>query len=139
MTQPLQRFPITIDEIDRLVAVFYGEIRKHPVLGPIFHNQIGTEAQVWRDHEAKIASFWRNAILIDRDYQGNPMRKHMEVKAIKPHHFDQWLALFETVAKAELDTQTAQSIISLAHRIGRGLRYGIEHGHQNAGSPPSLK
>lgn len=138
MTPPLQRFPITIAEIDHLVAVFYREIRKHPTLGPIFHDQIGTGAQIWREHEAKIASFWRNAILIDRDYQGNPMRKHMEVKAIEPYHFDQWLNLFETVAKAELDAETAQSIIELAHRIGRGLRYGIEHFQQNAKTPPIL-
>lgn len=135
---PLQRFPITPAEIDHLVAVFYREIRKHPTLGPIFHTQIGTETQIWRDHEAKIASFWRNAILIDREYQGNPMRKHMDVKAIQPHHFDQWLALFETVATAELEPQTAKSIIALAHRIGRGLRYGIEHAQSSAQMPPHL-
>lgn len=138
MTSPLQRFPITIAEIDHLVAVFYREIRKHPTLGPIFHDQIGTDAQPWRDHEAKIASFWRNAILIDRDYQGNPMRKHMEVGSIQPHHFDQWLGLFETVARAELAPQTAQSIVELAHRIGRGLRYGIEHIRRSTGEPPKL-
>lgn len=135
---PLQRFPIETAEIDALVAAFYREIRAHGDLGPIFFEAIGRDGAAWRAHEAKIAAFWRNAILIDRDYQGNPMRTHMAIEAIEPQHFDQWLALFETVAGQVLPDQTARSITELAHRIGRGLRYGIEHIRRAPSAPPPL-
>lgn len=136
---PMQRFPIGTEEIDGLVAAFYAEIRDHPDLGPIFFDRIGPTREAWRTHEEKIAAFWRNAILIDRDYRGNPMRVHMDIGAIEPQHFDQWLTLFETVARAELAPQTAASIVALAHRIGRGLRYGIEHLRQDPEAPPVLR
>jgi hemoglobin len=48
--------------------------------------------------------------------------------------FDVWLGLFDSVLKRNLSAQTAQSWSELAHRIGRGLRMGVE-----AGSVPGLR
>lgn len=133
---PFQRFPITVAEIERLVAAFYAEIRVHPTLGPIFLRAVGTGHAAWEAHEAKIASFWRNAILIDRDYRGNPMRVHLQNPEIRPDHFVEWLALFDRVARRELPPDRAEAISRLAQRIGKGLAYGIEH-FGNAPAPAS--
>ena len=50
----MQKFDITAEEIDRLVAVFYERIRAHPMLGPIFARAIAPEdGPEWRAHEAQ--------------------------------------------------------------------------------------
>ena len=58
------RFDVTPDDIDRVVAVFYAAVRKDDVLGPVFAAKVTD----WPPHEAKIAAFWRNAILLERSY-----------------------------------------------------------------------
>jgi hemoglobin len=122
------RFPITAPEIDRVVARFYAAVRAHPGIGPIF----ATHVTDWAPHEAKIARFWRNAILFERGYDGNPMQVHLRAGNVKAAHFGPWLALFDQVLAAELPTETAQAWSALAHRIGRGLRFGLETYTPNA-------
>ncbi|MEH6835026.1 MULTISPECIES: group III truncated hemoglobin [Falsihalocynthiibacter] len=136
MASKLARFDITPDEIARVVAAFYSRIRAHDVLGPIFIGRLGTSAEVWRPHEAKIAAFWSNAILFDRAYSGNPMQVHMGVPEIKPEHFVLWLELFDKVLEKELKPETAQAFSALAHRIGRGLRMGVQAVRQPKDGPP---
>ncbi len=132
------RFPVTADQIDRIVAAFYAEVRVHPVLGPIFNGRIGTRADSWRHHEDKIARFWKNAILHERDYDGNPMQKHMATPEIEGWHFDPWLELFDRVLHRDLPPETAAAFSAFAHRIGRGLRMGVEDLRKPQGAVPKL-
>lgn len=136
MNTPLARFEISTQEIDRVVAAFYFRIRAHDVLGPIFIERLGTSREIWNPHESKIAAFWRNAILSERTYSGNPMQVHMGVAAMEPEHFALWLALFDEVLAEELPAKTAQQFSALAHRIGRGLRMGLESVRQPKNGPP---
>jgi hemoglobin len=131
---PLQLFDITPDQIDQIVAMFYMGIRQHDVLGPIFAAHIADDA--WPEHEVKIAAFWRNAILKERSYSGNPMRVHMQTSDVQPAHFADWLALFDEVLAAQLPEDTARSFSALAHRIGHGLRLGLEQVRQPKDAPP---
>ena len=126
MTDIPPRFPITRRQIERVVTRFYARVRRDPVLGPIFEDRVGKDDDAWRQHEGKITRFWANAILHERSYAGNPMQVHMAVHSIKGDHFARWLTLFDQVLKAELPPDTARSFSSLAHRIGRGLRMGVE-------------
>ena len=59
MTAFPPRFFVTADQIDAQVAAFYAAVRTHPQLGPVFAGHVTD----WPEHEAKIARFWRNAIL----------------------------------------------------------------------------
>ena len=127
------RFDVTPDQIDRVVAVFYGAIRRHEVLGPVFAGHVTD----WPAHEAKIAAFWRNAILYERSYDGNPMRVHMEAGDVRPAHFDDWLMLFDATLIRVLPRDTAVAWSALAHRIGAGLRIAVRTGA--AGGPPILR
>ena len=61
-TNPLQRFDMTVEDIDRLMKAFYGRIRRHEILGPVFLKAVGEGRDEWIEHESKIASFWRNAL-----------------------------------------------------------------------------
>lgn len=124
------RFQISAAEIDRVVAVFYTQIRQHPVLGPVFGRHIAD----WPAHEAKIAAFWRNAILFERGYDGNPMAVHKAAGNVRPGMFTPWLGLFDSVLAQQLPAETAEAWSALAHRIGRGLSLGL----QDYGGIPKL-
>ncbi|UWQ29549.1 group III truncated hemoglobin [Leisingera sp. M523] len=131
---PLARFDITAEEISRVVAVFYTRVRTHEVLGPVFAAHVAD----WVEHEEKIAGFWRNAILRERSYSGNPMRVHVSRPDVKAEHFPLWLGLFHEVLRAELPERTALQWGALADRIGEGFRTGIVAMRQPADQPPKL-
>ena len=129
------RFDITPEQIDRVVAVFYAAIRRHEVLGPIF----GRHVTDWPEHEEKIARFWRNAILFERSYDGNPMRTHMQAGDVKAEHFAPWLMLFDETLRRTLPEDTAAGWSALAHRIGAGLRMGVEDLRERRAGAPILR
>lgn len=136
----MQKFDITAEEIDRLVAAFYERIRLHPGLGPIFRRAIAMEdGPEWRAHEAKIAAFWRNAAGLDRSYDGNPMQVHRDNPDIHPGMFSTWLELFHRTAEAEIRPEAAEAIGALAERIGQSLRYAVTTRHEVKGAPPILR
>ena len=120
MTMP-PRIPVTEAQIDRVVSQFYARVRVHPNLGPIFAAHVTD----WPTHEEKIGRFWRNALLLQRCYDRNPMQVHMAAGDVKAQHFAVWLSLFDTVLERELPQPLAQAWSALAHRIGRGLSYAL--------------
>lgn len=139
MTTGLTRIDVTEAQISQVVARFYTRVRAHPVLGPIFNGTIGTQADIWDAHEAKITRFWRNALLREPVYSGNPMLAHAGISAIKPEHFAIWLGLFDQVLMEILPANTALMWSHIAHRIGRGLSLGLETTRARAGGVPDLR
>ena len=132
---PLARFPITPAQIDAVVAAFYAAVRSHPTLAPIFASHIAD----WPAHEMKIALFWRNAILLEGGYDGNPMATHKAAGNVHPGMFEPWLALFDQTLSRELPSEIAKAWSALAHRIGRGLRYGLVDSAKTASGIPLLR
>ena len=130
MTLP-PRIPVTEAQIDQVVVAFYARVRSHPTLGPVFAAHVTD----WPPHEEKIGRFWRNALLLQRCYDGNPMQVHKDAGNVKAQHFPVWLSLFDAVLLEELPEPLALSWSALAHRIGRGLSYGLP---QESGSIPHL-
>ena len=128
------RFPITHDEIDRVVTRFYARVRAHPVLGPVFAVHVAD----WPAHEETVARFWRNAILHERVYDGSPMVAHVQAGNVRPGMFGPWLETFDAVLAEELDPETAAAWSALAHRIGRSLRAGVVERDTLPGGVPRL-
>jgi len=128
------RFSVSPDQIDLVVAQFYAQVRHHSILGPVF----AAHVRDWPAHEAKIARFWRNAILFERGYDGDPMAVHRAAGNVRAPMFDDWLTLFDQTLTAQLPRDTAQAWSALAHRIGRGLRMGIEEDARTPGAVPRL-
>ncbi len=133
------RFPITAEQIDTVVASFYARVRQDAVLAPVFFASIPDDAARWEHHEAKIARFWRNAILHERSYSGNPQHMHSMRPMIKPGHFAIWLGIFDEVLAETLPEDLAKSWSALAHRIGAGLRMGVVANQQREGGVPILR
>lgn len=125
------RFQVTDADIAAVVAVFYGVVRQHPVLAPVFAAHIHD----WSAHEAKITRFWRNAILHERSYDGNPLAVHRAAGDVKTAMFTDWLALFDQTLARQLPPETAAAWSALAHRIGRGLMFGLG----DRDGPPGLR
>jgi hemoglobin len=134
MTALPPRFAITPEEIDRVVAEFYASVRAHPGLGPVF----AVHVTDWLAHEEKIVRFWRNAILFERCYDGNPLEVHQRAGNVRPGMFDTWLGLFDAVLSRRLAPETAAAWSALAHRVGRGLRYGAVEETTFPGGIPKL-
>ena len=66
------------------------------------------------------------------------MQKHMEARDVHGAHSPHWLSLFDNVLSAELPSDTALAFSTLAHRIARGLRMGVEDVRTPADAPPTL-
>ena len=134
MTVP-PRLPVTPQQIDEVVRVFYAAVRRHEVLGPIFARHVTD----WPAHEERIATFWRNAILYERSYDGNPMRVHRQAGDVRADHFPIWLALFDETLRRTLPPEPARAWSALARRIGAGLRMGVEDLREPRTGPPALR
>lgn len=130
------RIPVSRAQIEVVVKAFYARVRDNPVLGPVFFESLSRDADIWRVHEERIARFWANAILHERSYDGNPMMVHSGISALKPQMFDVWLTLFTKTLYDVLPDQPAHAWSELAHRIGRGLRMGVEQAQQPQNGPP---
>lgn len=129
------RFDVTHAQIAAVVAEFYGLIRQHPGLGPVF----AAHVDAWPAHEDKITRFWANAILHERAYDGNPQQVHVQAGDVRAAQFDIWLALFDGVLHRQLPPATAAAWSALAHRIGRGLRMGVADRDRGPAGIPNLR
>ena len=130
----LARFEISAEDIERVTTAFYAKVRANETLAPIFAEHV----QNWPTHEAKIAGFWRNAILLERSYAGNPMQIHKAAGNVRAEHFPIWLALFDEVLEQNLTPEIARAWSTLAHRIGRGLSMGLTPVIKAGDAPPKL-
>lgn len=129
------RFDLTEEQLEHVIGVFYAAIRRHETLGPVFAQHVTD----WPAHEARIARFWKNAILHQPGYDGNPMQIHLAAGDVQAAHFPLWLALFDETLERLLPSETARAWSALAHRIGNGLRFGIEEAHRKQNRPPMLR
>lgn len=89
----------TREDISLLVRAFYGKVRMHESLGPIFNSVIND----WEHHMEKLVDFWQTNLLFEPRYKGNPVQAHIDVDkhfdgTIQQAHFGQWIQLwFETL------------------------------------------
>jgi len=112
-----------IDEamIRALVHRFYGEVRRDPLLGPIFNTRVAD----WDEHLDKLCAFWSSVTLMTGRYKGRPMPVHAAIAEIEPAHFARWLALFETTARAVCPEPAADLFVDRSRNIARSLEIGI--------------
>ncbi len=108
--------------INTFVQTFYGHIRKHPVLGPIFEERL---ANHWGEHMEALTNFWMTVLGGIPSYKGNPMQVHQQVPGIEASHFPLWLDLFAQTAREELPTPIAETAIEKSQRIAKSLQLGL--------------
>ncbi|HEY4252507.1 MAG TPA: group III truncated hemoglobin [Roseomonas sp.] len=116
---------ITEADIARLVDAFYGQVRQHPLLGPVFHAAIGETEAAWAEHLARLRRFWSAVMLRSGAYHGDPYSVHLRLPGLAPPMFDAWLALFEATCAGLFPPPVATAFSERAQRIGRSLRMGL--------------
>ena len=111
--------------IARLVAAFYGRIRAHPALGPVFRAALGEAEAEWEPHLAKLRRFWSAIMLRSGAYHGDPYSAHMRLEGLTPELFTEWLSLFDATCAGLFPPELAAAFSERAHRIARSLKLGV--------------
>ena len=109
-------------EIEHLVASFYAKIRRDALLGPIFERVIGPD---WHPHLKLMCDFWSSVMLTSGRYKGRPIPAHVRIEGIEPHHFAEWLSLFEATARELFSPILAKAFVEKARRIAESLKLGF--------------
>jgi hemoglobin len=113
-----------IDEValQRLVGLFYGRVRRDPLIGPVFNRAIAD----WPEHLMKLQAFWSSVMLTSGRYKGRPLPVHIALgDAITPAAFECWLALWREATEAVLPPPAAAAMQEKAARIAESLSLGI--------------
>ncbi len=103
-----------------LVEHFYARVRADALLGPVFAEAIDD----WDAHLARLTDFWCSVALREGCFRGNPMARHASLP-IGNAHFSRWLQLWRDTAGDLLPAPAAAHMITLADRIGHGLKLGL--------------
>lgn len=119
---------VTEADITRLVHTFYGHIRDHDTLGPVFKKALDED---WGPHLDKMVDFWCSMMLGIKRYDGRPLPVHMRLPDLKDEHFGQWLALFRITTNSLFTPDIAAQFQERAQRMAQSFRYAIAlHGDQ---------
>lgn len=124
----------TRNEIKELVDDFYGAIRTHENLGPIFNTHI----QDWPTHLNTMVDFWSSIILKTGEFSGSPMMKHAAIPNLSAELFQQWLQLFEKICVERKNRALGDAAWLFAQRIARSLWMGYQMKQQPNAIPTDL-
>lgn len=124
---------ITEERLRLLVELFYGRVRRDPMIGPVFNDAIDD----WPGHLDKLQAFWSSVMLTSGRYKGRPLPAHVKHgDRIAPASFERWLALWREATEEVLPPSAAEAMQEKAARIAESLSLGIEFAK---GMPPSLR
>lgn len=120
---------VTEPMIETLVHAFYGRVREHETLGPIFNARV----EDWPEHLSKLCDFWSSVTLMTGRFKGSPMAAHARAPEIEAGHFSVWLDLWRRTARDVCPPAAADLFIARAEMIGRSLQLGLS---AYRGEPP---
>lgn len=141
------------ESITRLVHGFYAEVRRDPLLGPVFEAALHGR---WEPHLQRMVDFWSTVALGARSYRGNVLASHRPLQGVTPAHFAAWVRLWGEHTSRLFVPDVALSLQQAAHGVARNLfraligrlpdfalesaqeherEHGREHGH---GGPSAL-
>ncbi|MBL4590434.1 MAG: group III truncated hemoglobin [Phycisphaerales bacterium] len=116
---------ITIDNIRKMVELFYERTRTDDLLGPIFNTKVAD----WDAHYEKMTRFWSSAVLRTGTYSGRPIEAHKfdEPGLLTPAHFVRWVREFSTIAREVFAENDAAVFIELGKRMAASIaaRIGV--------------
>lgn len=116
---------INTESIHRLMDIFYSKVRENKEgLGDIFNSKIGTSDEEWNAHKLKIANFWQGMLLGSGDYNGQPLKAHLDLAPFPRELFDVWLRLFkESLESVYAREEDSLLILERAQMIAKRFQY----------------
>lgn len=112
-----------IDDIKKMVDIFYGKVRKDHLIGPIFNDKIQNH---WPEHLSKLYAFWQGILLGEQTYSGFPFPPHAQLP-INKEHFDRWLTLFTETVDSIFVGPTATEAKNRAYKIAGIFQEKLEY------------
>ncbi|MFD1329705.1 group III truncated hemoglobin [Mycoplana ramosa] len=129
------RIGVTGAFIPVLVETFYGRVRAHPELGPVFDARLSGR---WPEHMERMKRFWSAVAFKDGGYDGKPVMAHQGVANINPPLFQVWMSLFSATLDDIAPSQEAKAwFMATAERIARSLVLSLFYNPAN--DDPALK
>lgn len=113
---------INKEAIDSLMEIFYEKIRRHNELGAIFNAKVGASDEEWTAHKAKISNFWQGMLLGEGDYNGQPMKAHLELPPFPQELFNSWLGLFEESLDKLFNEEMKGIILQRAQMVAQNFQ-----------------
>lgn len=117
-----------INDIKKMVNLFYGKVRKDDLIGPIFNDKIQNH---WPEHLTKLYSFWQGILLGERTYTGFPFPPHSQLP-ISKEHFDRWLSLFTETVDHLFIGEIANEAKNRAYKISDVFQKKLEYIRKNS-------
>jgi hemoglobin len=117
--------PEALDEamIEAVVHAFYAQVRRDPLIGPVFEAAIAPEA--WPGHLAKLCDFWSATLLRTGRYGGRPLPPHLRIQGLGEAHFRRWLQLFRDTVQQLCPPEVAALFMDRALRIAHSFRLAV--------------
>lgn len=117
--------PEALDEamIEAVVHAFYAQVRRDPLIGPIFNGTI--PAEEWPDHLRKLCDFWSSMLLRTGRYEGRPLPPHLKLPELGEAHFRRWLQLFRDTAHRLCPPEVEALFMERALRIAHSFRLAV--------------
>ena len=115
-------------DIDLVMRVFYERALADEVIGYIFRDVAKLDLE---HHLPIIGAFWETMLFQSGNYAGfgrNPLEVHIALhlrSALKPEHFERWLALFESSVDGEFAGERAEFLKMRAHSIAGRMQEHI--------------
>lgn len=120
-------------EVSCLVRSFYGKVRQHERLGPIFNGIVDD----WEVHLERLTDFWEMVLLNTGPGAGkfNPVPVHKEVDRSEKNqldqaHFGNWLELWFSTIDENFEGETATYAKEHARKMAHILFFKIMEGRQ---------
>lgn len=114
----------TREDIDALMARFYGRAMSDPLIGPLFTDVAQLDLE---HHLPVIGDFWESTLFgsgVYSRHRRNPLIVHEELdrKArLEPRHFQRWLELFTTTIDETFAGTRADYAKQRGHAIARRM------------------
>ena len=112
-------------DVEDIVARFYETMLKDPIIGYIFTDVVSINLQ---HHLPVIVDFWADALFNERNYAGNPLRKHLDVHQkipLTPGHFTRWLYLFGKAVDHQHAGPNTESMKQRAEMVAKSISASI--------------
>lgn len=116
-----------IDDIRKLVDVFYDRVREDALLAPIFNGVIQDR---WPQHLETMYRFWETVLLGNHTYYGSPFVPHARLP-IDAEHFDAWLAMFTATVDELFAGKIAEEAKWRANKMAVMFETKIKHFQKN--------
>lgn len=112
-------------DIEKLIDVFYEEIRSDQVIGYFFTDVAKVN---WEVHLPKMYNFWDNILFQSGNFNGSPMTVHKELhhqSTMTQDHFLHWNKLFIQTVDKLFHGEKANEIKSRASNISAIMMYKV--------------